>query len=125
MAFPPPLHPSSPLPSPRYLSLRYDSVVVTPPLAALHAAPRVDVDERLYTPPPLRENAEGWHPEWGKAAQVGARVCTRGMCGVGWGVGVGMDVNAIPPCGCGLAPTTDACWLRLCSGGGPQGMDSE
>lgn len=53
----------------RYLRLRYDSVVVNPPLAALHSARRLDVDERLYTPPPLRECAEGWHPEWGKAWQ--------------------------------------------------------
>ena len=37
---------------------------------AVHAAGRVAaVDPNLWTPPPLRQGAEGWNPEWGKVWQ--------------------------------------------------------
>lgn len=50
-----------------YLRLRYDAVVAQVPLMAVHHAGRVDsVDPALWTPPPLREGAQGWFPEWGK-----------------------------------------------------------
>jgi Calcium-dependent channel, 7TM region, putative phosphate len=50
-----------------YLKLRYDAVVEQVPLMAVHAAGRVEaVDPALWTPPPLREGAAGWSPEWGK-----------------------------------------------------------
>jgi len=49
-----------------YLNSRYDGVVEQIPLMAVHKAGRVDsVDPDLWTPAPLREGAQGWHPQWG------------------------------------------------------------
>lgn len=54
----------------RYLRNRYDAVVAQVPLMAVHAAGRVaTVDPNLWTPPPLRQGATGWNPEWGKVWQ--------------------------------------------------------
>ena len=36
------------------------------PLQATVGAPRVAVDPAQYLAPPLRPQAAGWHPEWGK-----------------------------------------------------------
>lgn len=53
-----------------YLTNRYDAVVAQVPLMAVHAAGRVrGVDPDLWTPPPLRQGAAGWNPEWGKVWQ--------------------------------------------------------
>lgn len=49
-----------------FLSSRYDAVVSQIPLMAVHAAAKGSVDPDLYTAPPLRPGAHGWHPEWGK-----------------------------------------------------------
>ncbi len=49
-----------------YISKRYDQVVEQIPLTAVHQAGRVaSVDPTIWHPPPLREGAEGWHPQWG------------------------------------------------------------
>lgn len=52
-----------------YLTRRYDTVVAQVPLWAVHNSGRAHVDPVMYTPPPLRPRAEGWHPEWGKCWQ--------------------------------------------------------
>ncbi|KFM24963.1 Uncharacterized protein RSN1 [Auxenochlorella protothecoides] len=52
-----------------YLSSRYDAVVKQVPLMAVHSAARGQVDPDVYTAPPLRMEAQGWHPEWGKCWQ--------------------------------------------------------
>ena len=53
-----------------YLTNRYDAVVAQVPLMAVHKAGRVaGVDPDLWTPPPLRQGASGWNPEWGKVWQ--------------------------------------------------------
>lgn len=53
-----------------YISNRYDAVVAQVPLMAVHKAGRVDtVDPSIWTPPPLREGAEGWNPEYCKVWQ--------------------------------------------------------
>lgn len=58
----------------QYISSRYDAVVAQVPLMAVHKAGRVDtIDPVIWTPPPLREGAEGWNPQWG-------------MCWTFWGV---------------------------------------
>jgi hypothetical protein len=57
-----------------YISSRYDAVVAQVPLMAVHKAGRVEtIDPVVWTPPPLREGAEGWNPQWG-------------MCWTFWGV---------------------------------------
>ena len=57
-----------------YISNRYDAVVAQVPLMAVHKAGRVEtIDPVIWTPPPLREGAEGWNPQWG-------------MCWTFWGV---------------------------------------
>jgi len=50
-----------------YLTTRYDAVVAQVPLSALDEGKRVEngVDSKIWTPPPLRQGAEGWHPQWG------------------------------------------------------------
>ena len=49
-----------------YISKRYDQVVEQIPLTAVHQAGRVEsVDPTIWHPPPLRQGAEGWHPQWG------------------------------------------------------------
>ena len=53
----------------RYLSERYDSIFQSTPMAILESAPRVQLDPALYTPPPLRQGAEGWHLQWGRCWQ--------------------------------------------------------
>jgi hypothetical protein len=53
-----------------YLTTRYDAVVAQVPLMAVHKAGKVSaVDPDLWTPPPLRQGAVGWNPEWGKVWQ--------------------------------------------------------
>lgn len=54
-----------------YLSTRYDAVVAQVPLTALDEAKRAEngISSKIWTPPPLRDGAEGWHPEWGKVWQ--------------------------------------------------------
>jgi len=53
-----------------YLTTRYDAVVAQVPLMAVHKAGKVAaVDPDLWTPPPLRQGAVGWNPEWGKVWQ--------------------------------------------------------
>lgn len=52
-----------------YLRKRYDAVVAQVPLMAVHKATRGRVDADMYVPPPLREGARGWYPEWGKIWQ--------------------------------------------------------
>lgn len=53
-----------------YLTTRYDAVVAQVPLMAVHKAGKVaTVDPDLWTPPPLRQGAVGWNPEWGKVWQ--------------------------------------------------------
>jgi hypothetical protein len=44
--------------------MRYDAVVDQLPAQGIHNAPRAHVDDRLYTPPPMRGRAAGWTPEW-------------------------------------------------------------
>ena len=50
-----------------WLEEHYGKVVRQPLAAALHTAPRIHVQPQLYTPPPLRRDAAGYFPEWGKA----------------------------------------------------------
>ena len=57
-----------------FLSSRYDAVVSQIPLMAVHAAAKGSVDPDLYTAPPLRPGAHGWHPEWGKVRDIGGGV---------------------------------------------------
>jgi hypothetical protein len=71
---PPHLPPPDPPPVPAhlarsYLRKRYDAVVAQVPLMAVHKATRGRVDADMYVPPPLREGARGWYPEWGKIWQ--------------------------------------------------------
>lgn len=68
----------TPLPPPlnlRYLSSRYDAVVKQVPLMAVHSAARGQVDPDVYTAPPLRMEAQGWHPEWGKVSRAALNSC--------------------------------------------------
>jgi hypothetical protein len=39
------------------------------PVAVLEAQPRVELDDDLFVPPPLRRGAQGWFCEWGKVWQ--------------------------------------------------------
>ncbi|KAI3425049.1 hypothetical protein D9Q98_008427 [Chlorella vulgaris] len=52
-----------------YLTKRYDDLVRQVPLMAVHTAGRSRVPPDIYTPPPLRQGGQGWHPEWGKVWQ--------------------------------------------------------
>ena len=53
----------------RYLTQRFDTVFKEIPVAILEAAPRMELDQDLFVPPPLRAGAEGWYLEWGKTWQ--------------------------------------------------------
>ena len=50
------------------------------PLQATLSAPRATPDPAAFLPPPLRKQAVGWYPEWGKVGWVG-------LAGVGLGLG--------------------------------------
>lgn len=41
------------------------------PLHSTLGAPRVSVDPATFLPPPLRKQAVGWYPEWGKVGAGG------------------------------------------------------
>ena len=53
----------------RFLSTRYDVIYEEVPVAVLEAQPRVELDDDLFVPPPLRRGAQGWFCEWGKVWQ--------------------------------------------------------
>lgn len=42
------------------------------PLHSTLGAPRVSIDPATYLPPPLRKQAVGWYPEWGKVSGGGS-----------------------------------------------------
>jgi hypothetical protein len=66
-AAPPPPASRPALPSGRRrVSLEVGHYATVLPLQATLAAPRAQVDPAVYTPPPLRPQAVGWYPEWGK-----------------------------------------------------------
>eukprot|EP00798_Chlamydomonas_sp_ICE-L_P017208 gene17208-23528_t len=48
----------------RFCFFRYQKGLATMPLEYAAAAPPSTVDPWVYIPPPLREKAFGWHPEW-------------------------------------------------------------
>lgn len=52
----------------RKVSLSVGHYARTLPLAATLGMPRVSVDPATFLPPPLRKQAVGWYPEFGKAS---------------------------------------------------------
>ena len=53
----------------KYISAKYDTVVLETPVEVLEAIPRANLDLQQFMPASLRDDQDGWYLEYGKAWQ--------------------------------------------------------
>ena len=93
---------------------------------AVHEAGRASVDPTIYTPPPLRPGAEGWHPGargggGGRRWLPGDATCGHELGGGGGGAGLQTHPPTHPPLTINPAPSPSCCYPQSgarCGSGG-------